>query len=144
MSKLLARLSDPLKSGVYRAGRDHDIRDALKAAGHDVAAVTLGAGKAAMLEAIAKALAFPAWFGGNWDALEDCLSDLSWRKGTGQVILLSRAEAGDDLGILCDILRSVAEDWRGRGRPFFAVFIDPDRKLGLPGLYNEEAPGGAR
>jgi RNAse (barnase) inhibitor barstar len=35
-------------------------------------------GKGAALDAIAEALAFPAWFGRNLDALHDCLGDLSW------------------------------------------------------------------
>jgi RNAse (barnase) inhibitor barstar len=34
--------------------------------------------KAQALKAIAKALAFPAYFGHNLDALYDCLTDLSW------------------------------------------------------------------
>lgn len=34
--------------------------------------------KAALLDEIASALAFPDWFGRNWDALDDCLGDLSW------------------------------------------------------------------
>ena len=32
-----------------------------------------------MLQRIASALGFPSWFGGNWDALFDCLADLSWQ-----------------------------------------------------------------
>src|SRR2546423_736593 len=34
--------------------------------------------KTALLDEIASALAFPEWFGRNWDALDDCLGDLSW------------------------------------------------------------------
>jgi hypothetical protein len=47
------------------------------------------------------------------------------------------ALAGDDLGVLIDVLRSSAEFWSGRGRPFFAVLVDPDKKLALPPLYRE-------
>lgn len=35
-------------------------------------------GKAELLERVALALSFPDYFGRNWDALIDCLSDLSW------------------------------------------------------------------
>ncbi|MFA7607385.1 MAG: barstar family protein [Rhodocyclaceae bacterium] len=34
--------------------------------------------KAGVLQQFARTLAFPAWFGHNWDALADCLGDLSW------------------------------------------------------------------
>lgn len=139
MSKLRERLSDPARSGVYRASRDRDIRDALPAEGYDVAAATLGADKEAMLAALGRSLEFPDWFGGNWDALEDCLTDLSWRGDAARVLLLSGAVAGDDLGILIDVLSSAAEFWRGRGRAFFAVFIDPAGTLELPVLYKEKA-----
>lgn len=139
MSKLLERLSDPARSGVYRANHERDIRDALAGSAYDIAAVPLEVGKEAMLRAIAQALAFPQWFGGNWDALEDCLADLSWRAGKGHVILFAQAPGGDDLGILFDVLDSVGQFWRERGRPFFAVFIDPAGQLALPTLYKEKA-----
>jgi hypothetical protein len=88
---------------------------------------------------MAKALSFPDWFGGNWDALEDCLGDLSWRQATGYVLLFRNFEmlGKDPLGILIDVLASSTEFWVGRGRPFFAVFIDPERKLSLPELFRE-------
>jgi hypothetical protein len=40
-----------------------------------------------LFDECAEALAFPAWFGRNWDALADCLSDLSWLPGRGHVLL---------------------------------------------------------
>lgn len=144
MSKLLQRLSDPAKSGVYRAARDRDIRDALSGSGHDLARIALAPGKDAMLAATARALAFPDWFGGNWDALEDCLCDLSWRKDAARVILFSNAAPGDDLGILQDVLAASAQYWRERGRVFFAVFIDPSAALALPALYREKGRRPAR
>jgi len=140
LSKLLDRLSDPAKSGVYRASHDRDIRDAASADGCDLVNVALAPGKEALIASIASSLGFPEWFGGNWDALEDCLTDLSWRKDGPRVLLLSHAAAGDDLGILLDVLASAAEFWSERRRAFFAVFIDPGGTLDLPDLYREK-PG---
>lgn len=141
VSKLLERLSDPKKSGVYRVSSDLDIRDALAGTRHDLAAVPLGAGKAAMMADIAKALGFPGWFGGNWDALEDCLTDLSWRGKEARIFVFTGAAPGDEFGILRDVLASAAEHWAGRGEAFFAVFVDPAGELGLPLLYKEKVRG---
>jgi hypothetical protein len=102
--------------------------------GHDV--VTIDAGTS-VFDAMAAALDFPDWFGGNWDALEDSLSDLAWRKAEGHVLLLRSYPAGDELGVLTDVLRAAAEYWAGRGKPFFAVFLDPQKRLALPELYRD-------
>ena len=134
MGKLALRLSDASRSGVYRvSGRDETI-EAAREAGLRLAAVAFGA-KATLLKGIAEALAFPDWFGENWDALEDCLTDLSWSGAAGHVLLFEGARAGDDFGVLVDILQSAAEYWAGRGKPFFAVFIDPKAALPLPELF---------
>lgn len=137
-SKLRARLTDPARSGVYRSTHDRDICDVLSKGDVDLVPITLGRGKEVMLEAVAQALGFPDWFGGNWDALEDSLTDLSWRKQGARVLVISGAAAGDDLGILVDILSSAAEFWRERGQAFFAVFVDPAGNLTLPALYKEK------
>jgi hypothetical protein len=137
MSKLLQRLSDASRSGVYRTPRSDEILDATRGSALRVARIGLdGApGKAALMERIARALEFPRWFGGNWDALEDCLADLSWSKADGHVLLIEGAAGlpADDLGILVDILASVAASWAERKRPFFAVFLDGPPAL--PELY---------
>jgi hypothetical protein len=132
---LLERLRDPVRSGVYRVARGDAIAEAMR----DAALIDLEGGDA--LRAIARALRFPDWFGGNWDALEDCLGDLSWRPGDAHVLVFRNWQAlgGDDLGVLIDVLRSSAEFWSGRGRPFFAVFVDPEQKLALPPLHRERA-----
>ena len=135
MSKLLERLQDASRSGVYRAGGDEAIRDATRGSRLDLVAISLSGGKAAQLQRIAAALGFPDWFGQNWDALEDCLSDLSWREADGTVLVFTGFTRNDDLGILLDVLASSAESWAERGKPFFAVFIDPRRSLDLPPLY---------
>lgn len=136
MSKLLQRLQDPVRSGVYRTRRPDEILEATSGSTLNVTRIVLPGGKSP-LQAIAGALAFPDWFGKNWDALEDCLSDLSWREAEGYVLMFEHAAAGDDLGILTEVLAAAAEYWKGRGKPFFAVFIDPPRALTLPELFRE-------
>jgi hypothetical protein len=132
MSKLLERLRDASRSGVYRAGSPQAVLEVTRGTDIDVAQIDGGAG---VIGSIARALEFPQWFGGNWDALEDSLGDLSWREGAGHVLLFRTYPVGDELGVLIDVLRSTAEYWAGRGKPFFAVFIDPQRRLEVPDLY---------
>jgi len=137
MSKLLQRLSDAARSGVYRASRTDEILDATRGSALRVSRIGLGgaADKAALMERFARALEFPRWFGGNWDALEDCLTDLSWSSAAGHVLLIEGAGdlPGDERGILVDILVSAAASWAERKRPFFAVFLDDSPSL--PDLY---------
>jgi barstar (barnase inhibitor) len=133
MSKLLQRLRDAKRSGVYRAGSARPIEEATRASGLDVVAIDAQEGE--LFAGIARALQLPSWFGANWDALEDCLGDLSWRPGEGHVLLFARPPVGELRNMLIDVLRSSAEYWASRGKPFFAVFIDPEKKLELPDLY---------
>ena len=134
MSKLLERLRDPARSGVYRARVPNDIEEATRASGLDVLRIDAADD---VFAGMARALEFPSWFGSNWDALEDCLSDLSWREREGYVLLVASYPRGDAFGVLTDVLRSVAEYWASRGKPFFAVLLDPEKKLALPDLYRE-------
>jgi hypothetical protein len=139
MSKLLERLRDAKRSGVYRVTRRDALDDAVRGSRIDVAEIDLAGGDA--LEALARGLSFPAWFGNNWDALEDCLGDLSWRSGEAHVLVLRNAAAlaRDDFGVLLDVLRVSAEYWLERGKPFFAVLLDPQAQFGLPALHREPA-----
>jgi hypothetical protein len=134
MGKLGQRLRDAARSGVYRTSGSAAVAEAARESGLQVARI---AGEGDVLARIAEALDFPDWFGHNWDALEDCLGDLSWRDGEGHVLLFERFPAGDELAVLLDVLRSSARYWAGRGRPFFAVLVDPKRRLSLPDLYRD-------
>jgi hypothetical protein len=137
MSKLLQRLSDASKSGVYRTSRTDEILDATQGSGLMIARISLGGAtaKQALMAHVARALAFPRWFGGNWDALEDCLTDLSWSAAGGHVLLIEGAGEmnGDERGIFIDVLSSAAAWWAERKHPFFAVFLDGSPTL--PELY---------
>ena len=136
MGKLIDRLQDASRSGVYRAARADEIESAVRGSALSLVRIEFDE-KSRLLQNIAAALRFPEWFGNNWDALEDCLSDLSWHDAAGHVLLFDRVTPGDDLGVLMDVLRSSAEYRAGRGKPFFAVFIDPVRRLALPELFRQ-------
>jgi hypothetical protein len=132
MGKLLQRLQDPSRSGVYRVASDVEVVDAVRGSRLKVYHIALQGSKEALLSRIGKALSFPSWFGGNWDALEDSLKDLH---GDGHVLLF-RGEA-PELDMLLDVLGAAAEFWKGEGRPFFAVFVDPRARLALPELFRQ-------
>jgi len=136
MGKLGLRLRDASRSGVYRVTRSVELVEAARETGLRLEIVPFAA-KPALLKNIAAALAFPDWFGQNWDALEDCLTDLSWSRAAGHVLLFDGARVGDDFGVLVDVLTASAEYWASRGIPFFAVFIDATAALPLPELFRQ-------
>jgi len=141
MTKLIQRLQDAAKSGVYRTSRVDPVADAVRGSQLSFARIPLQdvTEKTALLRRIAAQLGFPAGFGENWDALEDCLTDLSWRQAQGHVLVLEGFQflPEEELGVLIDVLIKAAEFWAGQGKPFFAVFIDPERLLGLADLFRE-------
>lgn len=143
MPTLRQRLLEHRRSAVYRATAlpvelESAARDAgLRYARIDAAAVRT---KSAFLGLVARTLAFPSWFGRNWDAFEDCLTDLSWIEQPGLVIVIEGFEtyAQADPGgfaILLDIFKTSAEYWRGEGRPFWVILTgEPAAQLELPVL----------
>jgi hypothetical protein len=48
--------------------------------------------KRTLLDELARAFEFPAHFGWNWDALEDCLTDLDWLPGEGYRLVVRAAD----------------------------------------------------
>lgn len=81
-----------------------------------------------LLEAIGRAMAFPEWFGHNWDALLDCLADMGWRPAEGYLVILEhcdgihgRAEA--DFVQTLQVFEEAANEWREQGIPFWC-FVD--------------------
>jgi len=135
VGKLLQRLQDPSRSGVYRVSRDAEVLDAARSGGQSVRKLSLRGvrTKDELLERIASELQFPDWFGNNWDALEDCFTEA---RGYFQFRDYESIGA-DDLGVLVDVLASSAEYWAERGEPFFAIFVDPAGKLELKDLFRE-------
>jgi RNAse (barnase) inhibitor barstar len=133
MGGLIQRLQDASRSGVYRVPRADAVIKAAAGSGLSLVKIKFQE-KDKLLRGIAAALDFPSWFGENWDALEDCLSDLSWRNAAGHVLVFEQSQVGDDFGVLVDVLRSSAEYWAARGKLFFALFIDPAGVLPLPEL----------
>lgn len=43
--------------------------------------------KVSFLRVAAEAMAFPDYFGKNWDAFEECINDLAWASASGYVLL---------------------------------------------------------
>ena len=88
--------------------------------------------KDGLLKEIAVTLAFPDYFGENWDALEECLCDLSWVSGAGHLLLIEQAGAllagaDKDYRTFLSILRATGAYWAsdeaGRSaKPFHAVY----------------------
>jgi hypothetical protein len=76
--------------------------------------------KAAMLEAIARALKFPRHFGMNLDALHDCLTDLEFPAGGCTITLagLARTAAGE---AVYEVVRSAARFWKKQGHTVTVV-----------------------
>ena len=130
----LALLGDAARSGVLAiTPRERDaVVEAAQTLGFACVDIDLSACRDAReaTAALAAALRFPAWFGGNWDALEESLGDLSWWPAAGYVLLLDgvtawRVQAPDAATVLMDVLAQAARAWAGRDVPFWALVRTP-------------------
>jgi len=143
MTSLEDRLREARKCGVFRAAEPPaDLEAAAQSVGMRIVGIDASAvrTKSQMLGLLGRSLAFPSWYGRNWDALEDCLTDLDWLPQPGLVVRIegfdAYAEADPDgFGILLDIFKTSAEYWRGEGRGLWVFFTGrPAARLELPVL----------
>ncbi|GAA2282584.1 hypothetical protein GCM10010145_64120 [Streptomyces ruber] len=107
--------------------------------------------KPAFLDRCASALHLPDWFGHNWDALADCLTDLSWAPpARGRLIVLSNWQgfagaAPHDWSTALEVFSDAVGHWNGTGTPLRVVLAlgDPEHTgdpLGGTGGTSEDGP----
>ncbi len=137
---------DSGQAGIYQ--RPPDV-EALEAAATDndfaVWRVDLGEvrSKQELLDAVARELAFPDWFGANWDALEDCLTDLSWCVASGYVLILANAgrfaaAEPEEFETALEVFDGAAEYWYDEDVPFWVLVGDTDfSQFEIPALGEE-------
>ena len=86
-------------------------------------------GKEKLLSVLAAKLRFPSYFGHNWDALEECLRDLSWLGDRPRVVIVHEAfpfsSAGEALAIYQSILADAVAVHRERGTPPLLEVVFP-------------------
>jgi len=90
--------------------------------------------RAALFKTVAKALSFPAYFGRNWDAFNDCLRDATMLNRKGMVLVFVEAEHllrldPRDLRILLEIFTDTSHDkgYVSRRNSFEVLFVATPR-----------------
>ena len=140
--------SDRYPSGVYlidAAQRELSLRRGTFPAEFIIAVLdgTVAATRAGFFQEIAHVLSFPDYFGRNWDAVYDCLTDLTWLPATGYVLILDGFEqfATDepeqwDIGL--KVLREACAFWQPLTRSMFALLYGPSELApGVPPLPSD-------
>ena len=127
------------KSGVYHLAQgDHNsVTNAAQKDGLLLlpAEIPACANKNQALLQLGAALHFPTWYGANFDALFDCLTDPAWQPARGHVILVNglselRATAPEDFATLIEVFQAAAETRRETASPFWILIDTPAR--GVP------------
>ncbi|WP_341676351.1 barstar family protein [Niveibacterium sp. SC-1] len=124
------QLADSRRAGVFRCGGEVAQAAVTAATQQRFTAASLDlaeADHAGLFSGFAAALRFPEWFGANWDALADCLGDLSWLEAPGYLLVLRDASnlhrrlGTADFDTLIEILNEAAAGWREQGVPFWIL-----------------------
>jgi RNAse (barnase) inhibitor barstar len=134
-------LNEPAKAGVFHLSGDaRELARAAATAGLMVIYVDIGHvhDKADFLADASRAMRFPDWFGGNWDAFADCLKDLSWLSAKGWVVIFEKSKHfcgghGHEFAEAMEIMAEASVYWRNQGKPFWTLIGGPDGwKSGWP------------
>lgn len=119
----------------------HDQRAAVQAAAHDLGFMWLEADlgrlrkASSVLVRLGRDLGLPDWYGANFDALADCLTDFNGNEAPGYVLRLSGGDLlrADDAAAgrtLDEVLAFAIGHWREAGIPFWV--FDATRAGTLP------------
>ncbi len=81
---------------------------------------------AAALEQIGKTLHFPDWYGANFDALHDCLTDPQCLPGNGHILTIAgsdnlRTSDPEGFATLLDVFGAAADELRQTGVPLWIL-----------------------
>ena len=150
-------LRDAAAAGLHACDHDLDAwTAAAAAAGLMVVRVDLEhcSTKAAILDAFADACGLPEYFGGNWDALDECLRDDAWHEPPaaarhGMLWRIDGAatavrEVPEAFETLVEILDDAVESWRERGIACWVlVATDEPAEFGLDPLPGWDGADGA-
>jgi len=84
--------------------------------------------KTSFLKAVAKTFNFPDYFGMNWDALNDCITDSTLFSNKGALIVFSdsgqfRLSANDDWQTAINIFLDAADFWKAKGKDFYLLLV---------------------
>ena len=98
--------------------------------------------KEQLLNHAATAMHFPDNFGHNWDALEECLTDLEWVDGDGYVIYYDHIDGllgahPDQFETLVEILRDAVASWKEDGEAMVAVLSGSKSPKGVSKLKGD-------
>ena len=98
------------------------------------------ASKAMLLDELYRRLRFPDYFGDNWDALNECLGDLSWFPPGAVVVKhadLPLAADVENLKKYLVILEDAVQKWSGSGERELVVQFPPETQARIEGLLCE-------
>ena len=99
--------------------------------------------KEQLLNHAATALHFPDHFGHNWDALEECLTDLEWVDADGYVIYYDHIDGlleahPDQFETLIEILRDSVAQWKEDGEAMIVLLSGTKPPKGVSKLKASE------
>lgn len=95
--------------------------------------------KEQLLNHVATTLRFPEHFGHNWDALEECLTDLEWVDAEGYVLYYDHIDPflgaqPEQFETLVEILRDAVRSWKEDGTAMIALLHGTKAPKGVPRL----------
>ena len=98
--------------------------------------------KEQLMNAAATAMSFPDHFGNNWDALEECLTDLEWVDADGYMIYYDHIDGlltthPDQFETLVEILRDAVGSWKEDGEPMVVLLSGAKAPKGVAKLKAE-------
>ena len=143
----LAILMEENRGGVWFLSKPLDLKrvqSAAKSAGYACFHIDGKniARKEQLMNHVATALRFPKHFGHNWDALEECLTDLAWVDGDGYVIYYDHIDGllgahPDQFETFVEIVRDAVASWKEDGEAMIVLLTGAKAPKGVAKLKQE-------